>query len=57
MVAIYTPAAPGCAWETVQTCLLKGGRKSAVVGRVSGFSEDLADVSYVSCFCSQQIIQ
>ena len=46
MVAIYIPAAPGCAWERAkpkQPVSLGGGWESAAVGGAEDFRKDLAD--------------
>ena len=45
MLAIYIPAAPGCAEERAKSkpVSLQKGWKSAVVGGAGDFSEDLAD--------------
>ena len=45
MLAIFIPAAPGCAYERAKSkpVSLRGGWESAVVGGAGGFSEDLSD--------------
>ena len=45
MLAIYMPAAPGCAEERAKSkpVSLQKGWKSAVVGGAGDFSEDLTD--------------
>ena len=45
MLAIYIPAAPGCAEERAKSkpVSLEGGWKSGVVGGAGDFSEDLTD--------------
>ena len=45
MLAIFIPAAPGCAWERAKSkpVSLRGGWKSGVVGRAGDLSEDLTD--------------
>ena len=45
MLAIYIPAAPGCAEERAKSkpVSLQKGWKSAVVGGAGDFSEDLTD--------------
>ena len=45
MLAIYIPAAPGCAGEMAKSkpVSLGGGWKSGVVGGAGHFSEDLTD--------------
>ena len=45
MLAIFIPAAPGCAYERAKSkpVSLRGGWEAAVVGGAGGFSEDLTD--------------